>query len=116
MKNILFIVFLLVSFNTKASTYEQLLSSKKCAETYKQNISCTYKAGKSLIIEITGVGTSKAGIVFAKSDFNGDYYGSYGTSHGCAIAQNSNELLDIAFISPKSAKVYKTSKECAYGN
>jgi len=116
MKKILLIIFLLLSFESQASTYDQLLSSKKCKEAYDQNISCIYKAGKSLIIEITGVGTSVAGIIFSKSDLNGDYYGSYGVSHGCVIAQNSNELLDIAFISPKNAKIYKTWKECMNGN
>lgn len=89
-----------------SSTYDDAISGKKCQESNNQNLSCSYKVGKTLYIQIAGIGSPDAGIVFLKSDFDGDYYGKYGVMHGCVIVSSASDLLNVAFISPKNGKVY----------
>lgn len=97
------------------STYNIVIAGKKCQETHDQDLACSYRVGKSLHIEITGIGSPDTGITFLKSDFYGDYYGKYGMKHGCIIINSTVSLFNLAFISPKNGKVYPTWQECANG-
>ena len=101
-----------------ASTYEATIEGKKCKENASQLISCDYKVGKSLHISINGIGTPDTGISFMKSDFDGDFYGTFGVAHGCIIIASGDNngkgkaFYDYAFISPKNGKIYKDWKQC----
>jgi len=97
------------------STYNALIKGKKCQEDRNQNLSCSYKAGKTLHIEIAGIGSPNTGIAFLKSDIDGDYYGKYGMLHGCIIVNSVKDLFSFAFISPKNGKVYESWQECKNG-
>lgn len=108
----LFISIILISECLLADTYTTLLSNKKCQESSNQLLSCSYKADKSLHVEIAGIGGASTGIAFIKSDFNGGYYGKFGLLHGCVIINNSNNFGDFAFISPKNGKIYKDWPSC----
>ena len=94
------------------STYELLLRAKACSNSSNQ-INCKYQLGKSFSMEIAGVGQNDTSINFFKSDFDGEFYGKVGVLHGCAIVARSNLISDMAFVSPKNGKVYKTWPECA---
>ena len=99
-------------------TYEITIKSKKCQEGASQLLACDYKIGKSLHISINGIGAPDTGISFMKSDFYGDFYGTYGIGHSCIIVSSGNNngkgksYYDYAFISPKNGKVYKDWTEC----
>ncbi|QII98668.1 hypothetical protein GII23_00620 [Stutzerimonas balearica] len=99
------------------STYDLILSGKQCEEFQNQQINCNYRIGSDFWLSLAGVGTSNVGIAFMKSEFKGNYYGTYGTSHGCVIIQpgesNKNtEHPNVAFVSPLNGKVYKTWTDC----
>lgn len=96
-------------------TYDIVSAGKNCQEDRYQQLNCTYNAGKSLSIEIVGIGMPDTAIYFRKSDFDGDFYGVYGMLHDCIIIKNKKDISDLAFVSPKNGKVYKTWQECRSG-
>ena len=97
------------------STYDTVVAGKKCQEDKSQNLSCSYRVGKSLFIEIAGIGLPDTNIAFLKSDYDGDYYGNYGVLHGCIIIHSTKNLFDMAFVSPRNGKIYITWQECKSG-
>jgi len=97
------------------TTYNAVVSGKKCQETRDQDITCSYKVGKSLLIEISGIGSPTTGIAFLKSNYKGDYYAKYGLIHGCIIVNSSSDVFSYAFISPKNGKVYRHWQDCKSG-
>ncbi len=103
------------------SVYEMVVAGKECKESTTQSISCQYKVGKSLHISIDGIGDPDTGITFMKSDFDGDFFATYGVGHGCIIVKSGFEKQGgrlypgFAFISPKNGKVYNNWRECKAG-
>ena len=61
---------------------------------------------------------SDAGITFMSSSFEGDYYATVGMMHGCVIVKPGKTLsypgalLDFAFVSPRTGKVYTDWVSC----
>lgn len=100
------------------SIYELTIKGKTCQESSGQSIDCDYKVGKSLHISIAGLGQPDTGVTFMKSDFDGDFYATFGVMHGCVILKPGKKSLTpgyvptFAFISPKNGKVYKDWEEC----
>ena len=100
------------------STYEITVKGKTCQESSGQLIECDYKIGKSLHISIAGLGQPDTGVSFMRSDFDGDFYATFGVMHGCVIVKPGKKnitpdyLPTFAFISPKNGKVYKDWQEC----
>lgn len=118
MKIIIPIIILLFSSQSvfaSDSTYNAVIKGKKCYEDRNQFLSCSYKVGKTLSIDIAGIGSPNTDIVFLKSDFKGDYYGQYGTGYECIMVHSVKDKLSFAFISPRNGKVYKTGQKCEYG-
>jgi hypothetical protein len=101
-----------------SSTYELTVKGKTCQESHGQLIECDYKIGKSLHISIAGLGQPDTGVSFMRSDFNGDFYATFGVLHGCVIIKPGKKniaagfLPTFAFISPKNGKVYEGWQEC----
>lgn len=115
--SILITLFFQACCFAEESTYDLILKGKKCEEGYSQQLDCSYKIGKGFWLSLAGVGISDAGVTFMKSDFNGDYYGTYGVLHGCVIVKpgtknKTNNPVDFAFVSPKNGKVYKDWQSC----
>ena len=100
------------------TTFERTLQSKSCTEQKQnQQLDCDYKVGTDFWLSIAGVGSSEAGITFMKSEFKGQYYGTVAVSHGCVVvkpgsANKGNLPHDLAFISPRSGKVYRDWSSC----
>lgn len=107
----------LISFPVFAqSTFDELLKGKRCKES-NQQINCDYKIQDDFWLSIAGIGNPDTGVSFMKSDFNGDYYGTFGALHGCVIVKKGmsnkeNNLSDFAFVSPKNGKVYRDWQSC----
>lgn len=108
-------VILLPQALASETTYDVLVAGKSCQEGKQQNLSCSYRAGKSLLVEIAGIGSPDTGVAFLKSDYKGDYYAKYGLLHGCIIVNRTSDLNSFAFISPMNGKIYKTWQECKAG-
>lgn len=125
------IVVLLVGMTMRSwaaeSTFELVLAGKSCKEGLTQGIDCEYKVGKGLHFSINGIGMPDTGITFMKSSFDGDFYATYGLSHGCVVVKRGPEgttssaisgpesMTDYAFVSPRSGKVYTTWEKCKAG-
>jgi hypothetical protein len=84
---------------------------------------CEYRVGKGLIFVIAGVGETDAAITVTKaSGYDTDYYFTFGTAHGCVVVKPGTEAVrqalksrvrpDMAFVSPKTGKVYASWQEC----
>jgi hypothetical protein len=120
-------LFLAGGANAQSSTYEAVLKGKSCKlQSNGQTLSCDYKVGTDLHVSIDGIGDPDTGITIFRSDFDGDFYVTYGTLHGCLIVKRGPKsysdklsepggMLDYAFISPRNGKVYTTWRECRSG-
>jgi hypothetical protein len=107
----------------RLTTYDAVVSGKACnnGKVEAGQWDCDYHVGKSLRFTIAGVGTPDAGIVFNKSDIDGDYYAAFGTQHGCIIVwpggttnkANPQGVMDNAFVSPRNGNVYRDWRTCA---
>ena len=118
MKIIIPIIILLFSSQSvlaSDNTFNAVIKGKKCHEDRNQILSCSYKVGKTLRIDIAGIGSPNTDMVFLKSDFNGDYYGQYGTLYECIMVHSVKDKFSVAFISPRNGKVYKSGQVCEYG-
>jgi hypothetical protein len=112
-------IFLIISTNGMAalSTYDLALKAKECKEGLNQRLDCNYKIGDDFHLSIAGVGQSDAGVTFIKSNYYGEYYGTFGVLHGCVIVSKgikniSKSPFDFAFISPLNGKIYKDWESC----
>lgn len=104
------------------STYDTVQRARVCTQNSvdRQQLDCEFRVGKSLRFGIAGVGLADAGIVFAKSDIDGDYYGAFGLEHHCVIVwpgpvtakQSVGRAFDAAFVSPVDGKVYRDWRSC----
>lgn len=97
--------------------YELVVSSQKCMSSRNQ-IQCDYKIGRSLFVQIVGVGLPEVAITTYQADDQGDYYASIGMLHGCVIVKPGEQTApeqwtNLAFISPRNGKVYRDWRECA---
>jgi len=117
------LLILTSSAMSASSVYELVLKGASCErQNSKQRVDCDYIVGKDFKVSIADVGTSNAGIHFVRSSFEGDFYGSVGAVHGCVVVNRGKRAMkdstfpDVAFISPKSGKVYKDWGDCRDGH
>lgn len=112
---LLIILFVRQSDAATLNTFDKLVKGKTCNASSSQKIDCSYRIDNSLWIEIIGVGEDDVGVAFMKSDYKGEYYAKVGRMHNCVIVNAGlkfSEILDYAFISPKTGKIYKSVDEC----
>ena len=103
-------------------TYDAVVVGRACGIDKLQQLTCDYKVGKDLRISIPAVGTPDVGVTILKSDFDGDYYATFGLMHQCVVVKTGGKLTsipgtfsDYAFISPKNGKVYQDWESCKSG-
>jgi hypothetical protein len=82
-------------------------------------MTCEYEIGRSLRLVIAGVGFSDASITILEVDgYDGDFYATFGIFHGCVVIKPGTKTVEagglprLAFISPATGQVYRTSQEC----
>lgn len=108
------------------STYDMVLAGMKCQQPEQsQSMNCSYRVGDDLEFDIPGVGDPDAAVTIMRAKFEGDFYVSVGVggTHHCAIvkpgkrrpAMREGVGWDLAFVSPRNGKVYKTWPECREG-
>lgn len=105
-----------------SATYEVVQRARVCTPNPvdPKQLDCEYRVGKSLRFGIAGVGLADAGIVFSKSDIDGDFYAAFGLEHRCVIVWpgattskvSPGRALDAAFVSPVDGKVYRDWRSC----
>ena len=108
------------STSQRSSTFDVVEKARACSRSTidPEQTDCEYRVGKALRFSIAGVGAVDAGIVFAKSDIDGDYYAAFGLQHRCVIvwpgaAAVSSKVADLAFVSPVNGRVYRDWSSCA---
>lgn len=99
------------------NAYQVVVSGQKCSSSRNQ-IQCDYRIGRSLLVQIVGVGLPEVAITTYQADDKGDYYASVGMLHGCVIVKPGEQTPlegwgNLAFISPKNGKVYRDWRTCA---
>lgn len=104
------------------STYDVVKQGMTCKQSTVDPTQrdCEYRVGNSLRFGIAGVGMLDAGIVFEKSDIDGDYYAAYGVAHGCVVVWPGGATMktapgrafDAAFVSPATGEVYTNWATC----
>lgn len=93
-----------------------VVAGQKC-ESNRNQIQCDYKIGRSLVVQIVGVGLPEVAITTYQTDDKGDYYASVGMLHGCVIIKPGDKSpsegwQNLAFISPKNGRVYRDWRLC----
>jgi hypothetical protein len=69
--------------------------------------------GHDLEIWVVGIGLPDTAVTFARSNFEGDFYATFGMKHLCVTIKSGKDLLQgFAFISPRNGKVYKDWETC----
>ena len=122
--------FLLLSTSVLAaqrprSTIDVVVAGMTCRQSAitAGSMNCEYSVGSGLKFSIAGVGQEDAGITVERSTgYDSDYYLSFGILHGCVIikpgrlttdaARAAGVLPEMAFVSPRTGKVYESWQEC----
>ncbi|OFV94622.1 MAG: hypothetical protein A3H28_00485 [Acidobacteria bacterium RIFCSPLOWO2_02_FULL_61_28] len=102
------------------TTYDDVAAGMRCFQNRQGDLECDYRVGRSLHFGIVAPGKPDASIYFYAASFEGDYFAVVGISHGCVIVrpgQRSTQArrLDLAFVSPRNGKVYRTWEDCGAG-
>ena len=127
---VLAFAFLFVAHSTprslagEKSTYDIVLSGRSCEGTRPREKTCEYRVGKDLHFTIDGIGGAWTEITFFRSDYRGDFFGSYGQGHGCVIVKRGKgswkdqycggpgSPVDFAFVSMKTGNVHRSWEGC----
>ena len=121
---LMIVLLVLLAFCQAASaqqarlTYDVVVSGMKCQQNSLGDMECNYHVGRSLHFGIAGVGLKDPSIYFYEASMKGDYFALFAPSHGCVVvkpglALPENQRLDLAFVSPKNGRVYRTWEACA---
>jgi hypothetical protein len=113
----IYFVLLIIALPSSAATntFDKLVKGKTCNTSSSQKIDCDYKISDSFWIQIIGVGEDDVGVAIMKSDYKGEYFAKVGRMHNCVIVNTglkAKGILDYAFISPKTGKIYKSVEGC----
>lgn len=109
------------------TTYSTVVTGTRCGQSLPgyqtaSQMECTYTVGKGLRFTIAGVGQDDAAITVERAEgLESDYYMTVGVLHGCITVKRGFEKpaseknlpgFDMAFVSPRNGRVYKTWQEC----
>lgn len=93
---------------------------KKTCETRAGSLDCVFEVGADLSIAIAGIGTEMASVTFTKSDRAGAAFAKYQTAIQCVLVLRGERApqnqpaagQEMAFISPRSGKIFRSAAEC----
>lgn len=110
------------------STVDVVVAGMSCRQSAMTAgaMNCEYVVGKGLKFSIAGVGQEDAGVtVEHAAGYDSDYYLTFGLLHGCVIVKPGRLATDasfgervlprMAFVSPRSGKVYESWQQCQRG-
>jgi hypothetical protein len=108
------------------TTYDAVVAGMQCKQSSgpEPQLDCEYTVGEGLSFVIAGAGGSDAGITVTKATgYASDNYATFGALHGCIIVKPGRKPKeaapkrgvrpDMAFVSHRNGKVYRTWQECA---
>jgi hypothetical protein len=100
------------------TTYDDVVTGMRCSENQSGDLECDYRVGQSLHFAIVAPGKPDGSIYFYSASFEGDYFAAVGISHGCVVVRpgksaSEGRQLDLAFVSPRSGRVYRSWQDCA---
>ena len=116
-------LLLTASTGALASSVKDELNDRTVCRRQKGDpsiVECTSSLGKDLVVTIAGVGHPAASVVFVRSNENGDAFAKFQVGLGCVLIKRGLQLtkrdpplfLDMAFISPRTGKVYGDGAAC----
>ena len=103
------------------TTYADVVAGMKCTQSLSGgHLECDYRVGRSLHFAIVAPGKPDSSIYFYSASVKGDYFAVLGLLHGCVIVRpgqgaSQAHQRDLAFVSPRNGKVYRTWQDCGEG-
>lgn len=102
------------------TAFEATIKGARCTQNSQGTRLCRFDVGADLIVSITAVGEPDAGISFLRSNIEGDFFARTAMQHHCVIVSAGVKAPtaakvpggDLAFISPRTGRVYRTWQEC----
>lgn len=104
--------------SSKDYAFNAVRESKECHASL-QSINCTYRLGDHLKFSIDGVGEIDAAVTFEFVSPESPYHARFAIKSSCVLIQRkllntpySEAISDMAFVSLRNGKVYRTWPEC----
>jgi hypothetical protein len=102
------------------TAFEATIKGARCTQNSEGTRLCRFEVGSDLVVSITAVGEQDAGISFIRSNIDGDFFARTAIQHQCIIVSAGMKApeaakapgADLAFISPRTGRVYRTWQEC----
>ncbi len=104
--------------------YNALLASKECHKSPNQSITCTYTVDDDLVFSVEGIGEVDAAVTpFSYVASDSRHYARFASRPGCVLIQRKSKkastfieaMKDLAYVSLRNGKVYRTWQECSEG-
>jgi len=100
------------------TTYDLVVAGMRCSQNSRGDLECDYRVGRSLYFTIVAPGKPDGSIYFYSASVQSDYFAVVSLSNGCVIVrpgQSSGEKrqVDLAFVSTRNGKVYRTARDCS---
>lgn len=118
-------VFAICAFATpqvaaSQTAFEAATKGASCTQNAQGTRLCRFEIGADLVITITAVGETDAGVSILRSDFDGDFFARMALQHRCVIVSGGMKAPEatktpggyLAFISPRTGLVYRSWQEC----
>ncbi len=102
------------------TTYDDVVAGMRCSQNSRGDLECDYRVGRSLHFTIVAPGKPDASIYFYSASVQGDYFAVVSISNGCVVVRpgqsaSQKRQLDLAFVSTRNGKVYRTANDCDEG-
>ena len=119
--HVLIVVGLLFSQSTNqskqtTSTYDEVLAGMRTFKNAAGELEADFHVGQSLHFGIVRPGKPDLSIYFYSASFEGDYFAVVNISDECVVVRPGQSAtlakrVDLAFVSIRDGKVYRTIKE-----
>ncbi len=100
------------------TTYDLVLAGMRCSRNSRGDLECEYRVGRSLHFTVVAPGKPDGSIYFYSASIQGDYFAVVSISNGCVVVRpgqtaGKGRQTDLAFVSTRDGKVYRTARDCS---
>ena len=102
------------------TTYDEVLAGMRSFQNEVGDLEFDYQVGSSLHFGIVSPGQPNRSIYFYAASFEGDYFAVVNISDECVVVRPGQSAalakrVDLAFVSTRNGKVYRTLEELRTG-
>ena len=100
------------------TTYDDVASGMRHFQNKLGDLEYEYRVGRSLHFGIVRPGKPDRSIYFYAASFEGDYFAVVNISADCVVVRpgqtaSAAKRADLAFVSTRNGKVYRTLEDCS---